>query len=45
MEKRCYNCRHFYDVWNDGTGKCAGAHGGITEADNGSECKAWQEDF
>lgn len=34
LEGCCAMCKHFYDEWADGTGKCAKAHGGITTSNN-----------
>lgn len=40
--KRCGTCQHFYDVWPEGTGKCAMAHGRITHTDRGTTCEFWR---
>lgn len=40
----CGTCQHFYDVWQDGTGKCSKAHGGITQSDHGTTCAVWRYD-
>lgn len=36
-DKCCGLCAYFYDEWNDGTGKCEKAHGGITTSENQCE--------
>lgn len=42
--KSCLDCRFFYDVWSDGTGKCERAHGGIIHESLGARCKAFKEE-